>query len=211
MRSYFLILLALLLLFGCGTEKVEDLNDRFELVNGTLEWNISTESKSNDLLFQKLKSNDQKKLQVVKDHSKGIVNYLNKLKDVLVEKSGGRDPETGMLVGADDFDLPYNFVSRSIYRRTLKDTVNSIVNELNSLSNMKEFALLVMDGKADPYWSQMPNIKTKTAIHLLFENVNISGALTSISQIQLRVLEYERVAYETVLLQELDSLRGLHQ
>ena len=208
MRTHFLILLVIPVIFGCEANKADILSERFELVNGTTESFAYHSKKEKNNLFKKLDQRSQVELQIVKDHSEGIINYLDKLKNVLVEKSGGRNPETAMLMVDDNFDIPYEFISRSVYRKNLKDTLNSISNLITEME-LFEAPSFALDGSDDPYWSQIPVQKQKTLVQLLFEGVNVNAALASVSQLQLKVLEYERKAYETILFQELDSLRTL--
>jgi hypothetical protein len=129
------------------------------------------------------------------------------LKDEMIEGSGGVNPETMMLMNKNDFEFPYHFITNSDYRRTFKDTLD-IVPKLITELGLFDAPTVVLDANADPYWSLLPAIKRKSAFQLLFEGTNVPGALTTITQLENRILNYENKSYQTVLLQELDSLRA---
>lgn len=205
MKHIFIILI-IPVLFSCSNKNEDLLNERFQLANGTIEYFINRDlSKVNSDLFYRLNSFDKVKLDTIKQLSSNVNNYLNTLKDEMVNNSGGIN-EYGEIINDNDFSRPLYFIENYKYGRSFKDTLNSIPYLIAEL-NIFDAPPIIFDGRDDPFWSKFPNLKSKTAFQLLFANASLSSALLSISQLQHRLLEYERKAYEKFLLDELDSLR----
>jgi hypothetical protein len=207
MRIFLLSFLVILLIFRCGNKKDVLLSERLELIYGTEEHNNYQLINNNKHLYNKLNPTDKAKLFIIKKHVAGITSYLQILKDEMIEGSGGVNPETMMLMNKNDFVFPYHFITNSDYRRTFKDTLD-IVPKLITELGLFDAPTVVLDANADPYWSLLPETKRKSAFQLLFEGTNLPGALTTITQLENRILYYENKAYQIVLLHELDSLRA---
>lgn len=210
MRIYFLLALVFSSMFSCVDKKEVLLSERMELFNWTIESNNFSLNGFNEQLFSRLNHEDQIRLDTIRRLSTAITDYLNHLRNDMVNASGGIDSETNLLVNQRDFEFCYEFIMQSTYKESFKDTVNSISILISDLE-IFDVPAIVFDSKADPYWSLSPEQKQISAIQLLFEKANLPSALATISLLHGRVLEYERKAYETILFQELDSLREINK
>jgi len=123
--------------------------ERFELINGTLEHQIDNNGKRNGATVQSIanaveekgnRSDDVavlKKAQEVRDKTNEIVKYMNKLKDDIVEYTGGTDEE-GKLVGAKDMDKIATYMIRQNRGDSLKNKLDAFTAWLSSAVG-KEF------------------------------------------------------------------------
>ena len=111
--------------------------ERFELINGTLENQIKTNGQRNGATVKSIgvavedKGNRAEdvavlnKAQEVRDKTDEIIAYMNGLKTEIVEKTGGVDPETQMLVGAKDMEEIANIMIRQKKGIELKDKLDN--------------------------------------------------------------------------------------
>jgi len=176
--------------------------ERFELINGTLENQISTNSKRNGTTVKSIAAAVEEngnretdvevrnKAQEVREKTDEIITYMNGLKAEITERTGGRDPETGMLVGAKDMDEIATMMIRQQRGKELKEKLDEYTTWLSGIAG-KEFQSVALDGKEDPYWSQIPNQRSKNFSQLMFESVPTAGGLASMSQLEGRLLDYE--------------------
>lgn len=179
--------------------------ERFELINGTLENQISENSKRNTTTVSNIasvvqeKGNREDDLKVlnkakeVRSKTDALVTYMNQLKEEIVERTGGRDPETKMLVGAKDMDEIATMMIRNKKGEELQVKLNEYTTWLSNFTG-KQFPAVALDGKEDPYWSQIPNQRSKNFSQLMFESVPTAGGLASLSQLEGLILDYEGVA-----------------
>ncbi len=179
--------------------------ERFELINGTLENQIETNGKRNAATVRSIGATVEEKgnrdddvavlnkAQEVRQKTDEIVSYMNGLKAEITERTGGRDPETQMLVGAKDMDEIATMMIRQERGKELKTKLDEYTTWLSGVVG-KEFPSVALNGKEDPYWSQIPNQRSKDFSELMFESVPTAGGLASMSQLEGRLLDYEEEA-----------------
>ncbi len=179
--------------------------ERFELINGTLENQIDTNGKRNNSTVGNIaaaveeKGNREDDLEVlnkakeVRAKTSELVSYIDAIKVEIEERTGGRDPETGMLVGAKDMDEIATMMIRNKRGEELKSKLNDYTQWLSDFTG-EEFTPIALDGKEDPYWSQIPNQRSKNFSELMFESVPTAGGLASLSQLEGVILDYEEQA-----------------
>ena len=179
--------------------------ERFELINGTLENQIETNGKRNSAtvngiaaMVEEKGNRDEdvgvlNKAREVRDRTNEIITYMNGIKQEIVERTGGVDPETQMLVGAKDMEELANIMIRQKKGLELKDKLDQFTTWLSQTVG-KEFASVALNGKDDPYWSKIRNQRSKDFSELMFESVPTAGGLASMSQLEGRLLDYEEEA-----------------
>ena len=118
---------------------------------------------------------------------------MNGIKTEIVERTGGVDPETQMLVGAKDMEELANIMIRQKKGIELKDKLDGYTTWLSTTVG-KEFSSVALNGKEDPYWSKIRNQRSKDFSELMFESVPTAGGLASMSQLEGRLLDYEEEA-----------------
>lgn len=188
--------------------------ERFELINGTLEHQIENNGKRNGSTVKSIaatveekgnREDDLKvldKAQEVRERTNNIITYMNQLKSEIIEYSGGTDEE-GKLVGARDMDKIATYMIRQNRGDSLKNRVDNYTKWLSGFVG-KEFPSVALDGKEDPYWSKIPNQRSKNFSQLMFESVPTAGGLASLSQLEGRLLDYEEEAL-TILSQNVGA------
>jgi gliding motility-associated protein GldM len=77
--------------------------------------------------------------------------------------------------------------------QALKSRLNEYTNWLAEFTG-KDLEPIALDGKEDPYWSQIPNQRSKNFSQLMFESVPTAGGLASLSQLEGVILDYEEQA-----------------
>jgi gliding motility-associated protein GldM len=181
--------------------------ERFELINQTLEDQISENGTRNTATVKNIAANVEEKgnrpddvavlqkSQQVREKTNELVTYMNQIKLDIVEITGGRDPETNYLVGAKDMDKMADIMIRQKRGMELQEKLNSYTAWLSTEIG-KEFAPVALDGKQDPFYSRIPNQRNKNFSELMFESVPTAGGIASLSQIEGKVLEYENVALD---------------
>jgi gliding motility-associated protein GldM len=188
--------------------------ERFELINGTLEDQIETNGKRNSATVNGIAAAVEEKGSRTEDvavlnaaaevraKTNEIITYMNVIKTEIVEKTGGVDEETQMLVGAKDMEELANIMIRQGKGEELKMKLDEYTSWLSKKVG-KEFAPVARDGKEDPYWSKKRSQRSKDFSELMFESVPTAGGLASLSQLEGVILDYEELA-----LGELSGLVG---
>jgi gliding motility-associated protein GldM len=179
--------------------------ERFELINGTLENQIDTNGKRNNATVKSIaaavEENGNREADVdvrnkateVRQKTDEIISYMTAIKAEIVEKTGGYDEETQMLVGAKDMEELANIMIRQGKGKELKAKLDEYTTWLSQAIG-QEFPSVALDGKEDPYWSKIRNQRSKNFSELMFESVPTAGGLASMSQLEGRLLDYEEEA-----------------
>jgi gliding motility-associated protein GldM len=179
--------------------------ERFELINGTLEEQIKVNGQRNSATVNSISSmvkekgnrkddvNVLSRAKAVRDKTDEIISYVNGIKEEIVEYTGGYDEDNQMLVGAKDMDKMATYMITQKRGVGLRKKLDEYTTWLSSVSG-KEFASVAKDGKDDPYWSKLPNQRSKNFSQLMFESVPTAGGLASVSQLENRLLDYETAA-----------------
>jgi len=179
--------------------------ERFELINGTLESQISTNSKRNNATVKSISDAVEENgnrgpdvevrnsAQEVRQKTDEIISYMDDIKKDIVAQTGGVDEETQMLVGAKDMEELANIMIRQKKGVELKQKLDDFTTWLSQAVERK-FESVALDGKDDPYWSKIRNQRSKNFSELMFESVPTAGGLASMSQLEGRLLDYEEEA-----------------
>jgi len=179
--------------------------ERFELINGTLENQIKTNGQRNTATVSNIASavaekGDREadravlaKAQEVRSKTKEVITYVDAIKQEIVTETGGKNPETNMLENPKGMDEVANIMIRNKKGEELQKTLNDYTSWLSEYTG-KDFEKIALDGKEDPYWSQIPNQRSKNFSQLMFESVPTAGGLASLSQLEGVILDYEELA-----------------
>ncbi len=185
--------------------------ERFQLINQTLENQIVDNSKRSTKVVQGIaaaveekgnRAQDMavlKKAQNVRNETAKLIDYADQIKREIVEYTGGLD-EDNKLVGARDMDKIATLMivdQKGKRGKELQQKFNAYSDFLAKETGDKEsFPYIALDAKEDPYWSKIPNQRTKNFAELMFESVPTAGGLASLSQLEGRILNYEQIALE---------------
>lgn len=139
----------------------------------------------------------------VQNKTREVMTDLRGLKEEMVEITGGIDPETGALIGAQDYDKvatmmlhkanPGDKSKGEQLQRLLNDYAKYLIDKTgNKYSG--EFEPLAKDAKDIPIFANDPNQKTKNFAELFFEQTPTAAGMASVSYLETEVLNYERKA-----------------
>ncbi|WMJ72500.1 gliding motility protein GldM [Cytophagaceae bacterium ABcell3] len=146
--------------------------------------------------------NDEKDLKVVekaeevRDRTTELVNYMNDLRNMLIEKTGGYNDDS-TYAGAKEEDKvmeimlgPEGKKSGDAYE--LQKRLNAFSDYLNEVG--VKAPKLAMDGKEDPLFKNDKSQRTKDFAQINFAQTPMVAALAMIAQKQSEVLKYENEA-----------------
>lgn len=134
--------------------------------------------------------------EAVRKQTEEVLAYMKALKDEIVEKTGGIDPESGVMVGAKDEETVANIMINQGKGDELKDKLNGYAQFLIKETGDKSFTPIALDGKDNEVFKDDPNQNSKDFTHLTFESSPAAAGLASISQMETEVLAYEARAME---------------
>jgi gliding motility-associated protein GldM len=198
----YLVLTALLAL------QVSDaLLQKFVLLNNSLEAANSSAVQKNNQTVEgiKAKVNDSpnpaqyadiiKQASEVRKLSDAMVSELDNLKNTIIEKSGGIDPETGTLVGMKETEKVHEIMvggNKNGLAYGLKGQLDNFVSKLSGYADKgTKFASLALSGDEDPAVSKDASNKNKDFAELNFAETPVPAALATLSQKQSEVRRYE--------------------
>lgn len=198
----YLVLTALLAL------QVSDaLLQKFVLLNNSLEVANSSAVQKNNQTVEgiKAKVNDSpnpaqyadiiKQAQEVRKLSDVMVGELDDLKNTIIEKSGGIDPETGTYVGMKETEKVYEVMiggKKDGLAYGLKTKLDNFVTKIASYGDKNtKFEPLALSGKEDPAVAKDANNKNKDFAELNFAETPVPAALATLSQKQSEIRRYE--------------------
>ena len=198
----YLVLTALLAL------QVSDaLLQKFVLLNNSLEAANSSAVQKNNQTVEgiKAKVNDSpnpaqyadiiKQASEVRKLSDAMVSELDNLKNIIIEKTGGVDPETGTLVGIKETEKVYEVMiggKKDGLAYDLKTKLDNFVTKISSYSDKgTKFTPLALSGSEDPAVVKDANNKNKDFAELNFAETPVPAALATLSQKQSEIRRYE--------------------
>lgn len=198
----YLVLTALLAL------QVSDaLLQKFVLLNNSLEAANSSAVQKNNQTVEgiKAKVNDSpnpaqyadiiKQASEVRKLSDAMVSELDNLKNTIIEKSGGVDPETGTLVGMKETEKVYEVMiggKKDGLAYDLKTKLDNFVTKISTYGDKNtKFTPLALSGSEDPAVAKDANNKNKDFAELNFAETPVPAALATLSQKQSEVRRYE--------------------
>ncbi len=135
--------------------------------------------------------------QEVRAETAKIINNMTDLKDEMVKITGGRDPETGVLIGAKDYDkVGTMMIGPQGKGKALKIMLNEYSKFLADKTGESEdvFPLLARDAEGYPEFAHNPNQKGKNFAQLFFENTPTAAGMATMSFLETEILNYERKA-----------------
>ncbi len=138
--------------------------------------------------------------QKVRSETSELIAYIKGLREDLIKKSGGKDPETGQYVQPEGNDIvAVNMIGASDKRNgkayELKYKLNNYAKFLKQYNpDMPD--KLALTGAEDPVAKNDPNQKRKDFAELNFEDTPMVAALAVLSQKESEVLKYESDALQ---------------
>lgn len=174
--------------------------ERFELINGTLERQLTANVIKNGGTVKSIaatvnekgnRKNDVDVLNRAKDvraKTDAVISYVDKLKSEIIELTGGM--EEGRLVGTKDMEKMANYMIVKKHGDSLRNRLDAYTTWLSSAFK-KDYPSVALDGKEDPYWSKFENQRSKNFSELMFELVPTSAGLASMTQLENDLLAYE--------------------
>lgn len=126
-----------------------------------------------------------------------VIKTMTDLKEEMVEITGGRDPETGVLIGAKDYDkVGTMMVGPQGKGKALKKMLNDYSKFLTMKTGESSdlFPPLAQDGKDIKEYANNPDQKHKKFAELFFENTPTAAGMASMSYLETEIMDYERKA-----------------
>ncbi|MGK7389311.1 MAG: gliding motility protein GldM [Candidatus Cyclobacteriaceae bacterium M2_1C_046] len=183
--------------------------EKFIFINGTLEELVNEEKQRNQKAVQNIQATVQEKgsrpadvaafnkAKQVRELSTEMVQKMDELKEKMVEVTGGRDPKTGKLVGSQDYDKVGNMMLTSPVGKNFEDQLDQYVKQLNEIAGTN-FEQLTRSADDIEMFREDPNQKGKDFLTLTFQNTPTAAGLTSVTQLQAELLEYENAALNKI-------------
>ena len=133
----------------------------------------------------------------VRAETSKVIKNMTDLKLEMVEITGGRDPETGVLIGASDYDkVGTMMVGPDGKGKALKKMLNNYSTFLaNKIGvELDHFPPLAQDAKDIKEFANNPDQKDKKFAELYFENTPTAAGMATLSYLETEILDYERRA-----------------
>lgn len=127
-----------------------------------------------------------------------VIKTMSDLKEEMVNITGGRDEETGGLIGAKDIDKVATMMIQQNKGKELKAQLNEYSKFLAAKTGRPEgdFPALAKDAKDYKEFENDPNQKDKRFAELFFEATPTAAGMATVSYLETEVLNYERRALE---------------
>ena len=146
------------------------------------------------------RANDVKaltKAQTVRELTDKTLKHLGELREKFVEITGGRDPETGQLIGIKDFDIVSNYMINKGNGEVLEEKLNAYAKELSKLAG-EAFEDLARPASEIDVAKNDPNQNTKDFTDYYFGHTPTAAGMATISHLESEVLRYEQKALEDI-------------
>ena len=137
------------------------------------------------------------KAQTVRELTKKTMKNLGVLREKFVEITGGRDAETGQLIGIKDFDIVSNYMINKGHGENLEEELNEYAEELARLSGEK-FTPLAKPASEIDIAKDDPNQNKKDFTDYYFGHTPTAAGMATISHLESEVLRYEQKALEGI-------------
>ena len=143
------------------------------------------------------------KAKTVRELTQTTLDHLEKLRKEFAVITGGGDPdgfddETGMLIGAKDYDKVANYMINEPNGENLKKELNAYAQKLRELTGDEEFKPLARDAKDIDIAKNDPNQKMKGFAEYYFGQTPTAAGMATISHMKTEVLRYEQRALEDI-------------
>jgi gliding motility-associated protein GldM len=182
--------------------------DKFVILNESIEYAVRESVERSQSTLETIKNSVKergskpielevvRKADLVRGETDKLLSYINKLKDELIEKSGGREDDGKTFKGAKEEDAvaihmvgPGETKSGEAYK--LQKMLNDYAAKMTEMSLSKKFDKLAKDGKEDPLFKDNAEQKNKDFAKLNFENTPMVAALAVLSELQSKVTNIE--------------------
>lgn len=180
--------------------------EKFTLINKTLEHQIVLVDAANQKLLGGIESSVQDKgnrpddkrvldkAAKVRQETIALINELEAIKNDMVEISGGLN-ENGSLVGAKDQDAFSTYMIQQNHGKTLKNRINDYAIMLGvETDSPEDFPHIARDASEYEEFSHDPAQRQKNFSQLFFESTPVGAGLSSMSQLESEILQYETKA-----------------
>jgi len=180
--------------------------EKFILINKTLEHQITEIDLSNQKLFQGIETSvtdkgnrpaDKKvldKAAAVRSETKAILREIDDMKARIIEVTGGYD-EAGRIVGAKNQDEVANLMIVQGQGKEIQSRLNSYAQKLGTdTESPNDFPPIARDAKDYDEFKDDPAQKLKPFSELFFQSTPTGAGLSSLSQLESEVLQYETKA-----------------
>lgn len=182
--------------------------EKFVLINGSLEATVQDKVTSNVSTISRIESTVTEsgnraadvavleKAKSLREETEKMVQELEAYKTQLVELTGGLD-EHGQHIGQKDIDTaPALFINEG-KGDELKERLNQHTQYLRETTGDDSFKDLALDAKEVPVFANDPNQNKKGFAELNFgSNTPMVGALATLTQLQMEVVDAEARALE---------------
>jgi len=137
------------------------------------------------------------KAQKVREMTNATLETLGALRLEFVEITGGRDAETGQLIGIKDFDIVSNYMINKGHGEELEEELNKYAEELSVLAG-DEFEPLAKPANQIEVAKNDPNQNMKDFTDYYFGHTPTAAGMATISHLESEVLRYEQKALEDI-------------
>ena len=134
-----------------------------------------------------------------------VIKFMAGLKSEMAIITGAGDPdgyddETGVLIGAQDYDKVGTMMIQQNKGKELKQKLEEYTKFLidKTGGDKKEFPDLAGDAKDYKEFANDPNQKDKRFAELFFENTPTAAGMATVSYLETEVLNYERKALQVL-------------
>ncbi|MBF9252919.1 gliding motility protein GldM [Pontibacter sp. 172403-2] len=189
---------AILLKFKFLDESMMEVNNKTVSDNAGVISNIKTavNKGGNRASDQRVLTNAQQ----IRQQTSELVSYIHGLRDMLVQKTGGVNPETGQYVNPSSEDVvAINMIGASNKNNgkayELRDKLNNYAKFIRQYDPSVP-ASIALSGSEDPVAKRDKAQKNKDFAELNFENTPLVAALATLSQKENEVLKYEANALQ---------------
>lgn len=136
------------------------------------------------------------KAKALREEAEKTVKEVEAYKEQLVEITGGYD-ENGQLIGQKDIDAAPSLMVNQNKGDELKDKLNAYTQYLRSATGDPSIKNIALDAKDVPVFANDPNQNAKGFAELNFgSNTPMVGALATLSQLQMEIIDAEARALE---------------
>jgi gliding motility-associated protein GldM len=147
-----------------------------------------------------------KKAGEVKEETNKMIQEIEKLRNELVEVTGGRDPKTGELKNGKDYDMVMNHMigaegSKSGKAYKLQNDLNAFakkISEMDTALGKQLQARIAFEAKEMDQYKNNPDHSSKDFANINFGNTPLVAALAIMSEMETQVARYESKAMEVI-------------
>lgn len=137
------------------------------------------------------------KAKIVRKLTNETLEHLDSLRETFVVITGGRDAETGQLIGSSDYDKVSNYMLNQGHGEKLEEKLNDYAARLAGLTG-NEFGKLARHASEIEGIKDDPNQNIKDFADFYFGHTPTAAGMATISHLESEVLRYEQTALEDI-------------